>query len=412
MKTTWLALPVAVLSILAAAAIPAAADPAEQKPKVPVALAENGRGIPDIYIVGVKEGADLDAVLTRAKINETRVTATALRSFSAKLSKHQIEALQDDSSVELILQDQHTLSPSSVDGYTPTDQPGPGWALDRINQAALPGDGNYTTTATGAGITAYVIDGGIDVTHPDFEGRASEGMSTISAPMTATCANYQHGTGVAGMLGGAEFGVAKKVTLVSLRISPCDSGASFTDILSATNWLLGHGQKPAVVNLSSNANATGTFEDQIAAGWMRGVFNNLAESGFFITNSTSNRQMDACLGWPADAAGVMAVAHTDADDHAADTSDWGGCIQLYAPGHLVPMPKIGGGFVIGKGSSFAAPMVAGVGALYKATYGDASYTVIADWIKDKSTKNVVLPKLNGNVGAQPTVNRLLNTGGL
>ena len=122
--------------------------------------------------------------------------------------------------------------------------------------------------------------------------------------------------------------------------------------------------------------------------------------------------MDACLGWPADAAGVMAVAHTDADDHAADTSDWGGCIQLYAPGHLVPMPKIGGGFVIGKGSSFAAPMVAGVGALYKATYGDARYTVIADWIKDKSTKNVVLPKLNGNVGAQPTVNRLLNTGGL
>ncbi|MFF2550034.1 S8 family serine peptidase [Nocardia sp. NPDC058058] len=412
MKKTWLALPVALLTVLAAAAIPAAADPAAQQPKVPVALAENGRGIPDIYIVGVKEGANLDAVLANAKIKETRVKATALRSFSAKLSKRQIEALQDDSSVELILQDQRTLKHSGVDVYTPTDQPGPGWALDRINQAALPGDGNYTTTATGAGVTAYVIDGGIDVNHPDFEGRASEGMSTVSTPMTATCGNYQHGTGVAGMLGGAKFGVAKKVTLVSLRISPCDASASYTDILSATNWLLGHGQKPAVVNMSANADGTGSFQDQIAAAWMRGVFNNLAESGFFITNSTSNRQMDACLGWPADAAGVVAVAHTDEADHAADTSDWGGCIQLYAPGHLVPMPKVGGGYVIGKGSSFAAPMVAGVGALYKATYGDARYTVIADWIKDKSTKNVVLPKLNGNVGAQPTVNRLLNTGGL
>ncbi|MFD7848241.1 S8 family serine peptidase [Nocardia sp. NPDC059764] len=128
--------------------------------------------------------------------------------------------------------------------------------------------------------------------------------------------------------------------------------------------------------------------------------------------SRAGRNADACLGSPADAAGVVAVAHTDSEDRAAQSSDWGPCVQLYAPGREIeiPFPAIGGGFVKASGSSFAAPMVAGVGALYKSTYGDTYWQTISNWIKDKSTLDVVQPKPKPN--ATPTINRLLITGGL
>ncbi|MGW2661909.1 S8 family serine peptidase [Nocardia tengchongensis] len=412
MKKTWLALLVAVLSIPAAGGIPAGAEPSDPTPTISVDRAQPGRGIPDVYVVSVKEGANIDDVLSQAKIKETRVKSAGLRSFAAKLSKHQVEALQGNSAVEMILEDRVVATTSSIDGYTPTNEPGPGWAADRINQAALPLDGSYTTTATGAGVTAYVIDGGIDVNHPDFEGRASEGMSLIGTAPTLDCGGYQHGTGVAGVLGGAKFGVAKKVKLVSVRITRCDGTADLSSILNASDWVQAHHQKPAVVNMSFNVNGTGSWIENVQATYLRGVFNALANSGLFIANSTSNRDADACLGSPADAAGVVAVAHTDIDDRAAQSSDWGPCIQLYAPGRDIPFPAIGGGFVKSSGSSFAAPMVAGVGALYKSTYGDANWQTITNWIKDKSTKNVVQPKLNPNPNATPTINRLLNTGGL
>ncbi|QLY28090.1 S8 family serine peptidase [Nocardia huaxiensis] len=415
MKKTWLALPLAALSILAAAAVPAAADPAEAKPKVSVGRAENGRAIKDIYVVAVKDGVDIDKVLSNAKIKETKVVSPGLNSFSAKLSKHQVEALQEDSGVEVILEDRWIVTSSATgmeNWHLPADEPAPGWAADRINQAALPLDNSYTTTATGAGVTAYVIDGGIDITHPDFGGRASEGITDIiTEPQTAACGGFQHGTGVAGVLGGTKYGVAKQAKLVSLRITGCDGRSTMTNVHKALNWVLGHAQKPAVVNLSFNVDGPGNIFDQWESLVLRGLVNNLAENGMFITNSTSNRGNDACLAYPAEAAGVVAVAHTDKNDHAADSSDWGPCIQLYAPGEWVPMPMAGGGFAIGRGSSFAAPMVSGVGALYKSTYGDAHHTVITNWIKDKSTKDVVLPKLNGNATPN-TVNRLLNTGGL
>ncbi|MFE5285761.1 S8 family serine peptidase [Nocardia sp. NPDC056611] len=417
MKKTWLALLVAVLSIPAAGGIPAGAEPAAPAPTISVDRAQPGRGIPDVYVVSVKQGANIDDVLSQAKIKETRVKSAALRSFAAKLTKPQVEALQRNSSVEMILEDRVVTSTSSIEGYTPTDEPGPGWATDRINQAALPLDGSYTTNATGAGVTAYVIDGGIDVNHPDFEGRASEGTSLVDTAPTPNCGGYQHGTGVAGVLGGAKFGVAKKVKLVSVRTTGCDGGASLSTVLAAAAWVGANHQKPAVVNVSFNINGTGSLEDIATATILRGVFNALsADLGLFIANSTSNRNLDACMGAPADAAGVVAVAHTDIDDRAADSADWGPCIQLYAPGRNVPFPAIGSGFVKSSGSSFAAPMVAGVGALYKSAYGDAPSQTVTNWIKDKSTKDVVKPKLNPypnpNVIPTPTVNRLLNTGGL
>ncbi|WP_169815429.1 S8 family serine peptidase [Nocardia yamanashiensis] len=402
-------LPVVALSVLAASALPAAAAPPDPKPLVEIQRAPASDKVtprPGEYIVIVKSGESVDDVLADANVKPDNRWTPMLNGFGTKLTPNRVEALQRDSRVESIIENAAVSTKDTPSAKALTASAAPdNWALDRINQANLPLDGVVQVNSTGAGVRVYVIDDGIDLSHPDFGGRASNGSDHVGGTTTPAC--FEHGTEVAGVIGGTRYGVAKQAQLVSVRVGDCAGQVGLIQFLNGVNWVRTNHQSPAVANISSN------FEywvAQLAGAALRQAVNSLADSGVFVAVSAGNDHDDACHHPPADAAGGFAVAHTDfTDSRDVQYANYGTCVQMYAPGDVVDVPIPGGNYGRDSGSSFAAPLAAGVAALYKATYGDASWQTIRDWLIDKSTKNVVQ---NNNTGSYPTPNRLLNTGGL
>jgi subtilisin family serine protease len=380
-KKSSFMLPVAALALVAATALPASAEPAH---RVDVKYAPTEIARPGEYLVELKDDASQDDVLSRARVKDTM-------------------ARRSDAWVMQIVQNAAVRGASSASAVAPSVRTNPGWALDRIDQAALPLDGTFTANSTGAGVNAYILDNGFDTGHPDFGGRASTVYDSIGGTITPGC--LDHGTGVAGALGGARHGVAEQVNLLSVRFVNCADSLDFLKFLDAVNWVSGNHQKPAVANISSNFNNSLV---SYLSGILRSAVNGLANSGVFVTASAGNDNADACTQPPADALGAFTVGATDSTDTRSAFSNWGTCVEIYAPGSNIDMPQAGGGYMQNSGTSFAAPLVAGVAALYKATYGDAPSTTIGTWLTDNATPGVV----NGNNTPGPTPNLLLNTGGL
>ncbi|ROO85844.1 subtilase family protein [Actinocorallia herbida] len=398
MRKPRFVLPVLALALIAATAGPASAEPA---PRIEVRHAPAEAARTGEYLVALADGASPDSVLARARVTRTTSRwSAALNGFAAPLSARQLDRLRRDARVLHIVEDAVVsgMSGASSAGV----QPNPGWALDRIDQAVLPLDGSFTTASTGAGVNAYVIDTGIDTAHPDFGGRASVAYDNVGDGYNGQDCDG-HGTRVAGALGGAQYGVAKAVNLFSVRFSDCNDDFTLGQYTGALDWVAAHHQKPAVANISTNWSPAMAY---LMGSYLRLVANGLADSGVFVTASAGNDNIDACQAPPADAAGAFAVAASDATDARASFSNWGSCVDLYAPGVAVDLPTIGGGHAAASGTSFAAPLAAGVAALYKATYGDTSYSTIRTWLLAHATSGVI----SGNTS--PTPNLLLSTGGL
>ncbi|NNH75068.1 S8 family serine peptidase [Nocardia uniformis] len=146
---------------------------------------------------------------------------------------------------------------------------------------------------------------------------------------------------------------------------------------------------------------------------MKTATNNLAAAGAFVAVSAGNKDANACQHPPANAAGAMTTAASTSTDTRWSGSNWGGCVEIYAPGKDLYLPDHPSGYRPGSGTSFASPHVAGVAALYKATHGDVGYTVIQDWMR----ANAAVGKISDNKSPDPalngvTPNLLLTTGGL
>lgn len=262
-----------------------------------------------------------------------------------------------------------------------TTQSNPDWGLDRIDQRNLPLDSAYSYLQTGSGTTAYIVDTGILSTHQQFSGLVLSGYTAISdGNGTSDC--HGHGTHVAGTVGGSTYGVAKNVSLVPIRILGCDGSGASSNVIAGLDWILKNGKKPAVVNMSLGGEANTSLDSAVE---------NLFNNGYVMVVAAGNSNTDACSSSPARVSEAITVAATDNTDTRASYSNYGSCVDIFAPGSQINSSWIGSNTAtkVLNGTSMATPHVVGVVAEMLQSTPTATPQTISTNLLNQASSNVV-----------------------
>jgi aqualysin 1 len=313
--------------------------------------------IPGSYIVvfkpGVADAPGLARQLALGNGGTLRFTYTAaLKGFAADLPEQALQALRRNPNVESIEADQR------VELYGEGSQPAPPapWGLNRIDQRKLPMDASYSWGTTGKGVNVYILDTGIRTTHVEFEGRAVGAYSSVKGK-SSTDDCHGHGTHVAGTVAGKTYGVAKDAKLYAVRVLDCDGTGAYSGVIAGIDWVTRNRQLPAVANMSLGGGKSQVLNDALAASVRAGVTYAVA---------AGNSSYDACRYSPASAPEALTVGATTRGDEQAFYSNWGTCVDLYAPGDSITSAwnTSDDASAIKRGTSMASPHVAGAAALY------------------------------------------------
>ena len=346
--------------------------------EAPMLSTQSANAIPDEYIVVFKEDvADANGranALAQEHGASVRFTyAAAFKGFAARMSPQAAEAIMNNPNVLSVESDQ-TVSLAGI-------QTGAPWGLDRIDQASLPADGVYNYPNTGAGVNVYILDSGIRRTHTQFTGRVVPAYSVFNdgyGPDGCTA----HGTHVAGIVGGTTWGVAKGATLHSVRVTDCAGTVTTSSLIAGVDWVTANRARPAVANMSLSS---------IASSALNLAVTNSINSGVTYVVSSGNTNSDACNYSPANLSQAIAVGAIAGLDARANFSNFGPCVDLYAPGYNIYSATNTGdsAYLLLSGTSQASAFVAGAAAMYLASNPTASPAEVSQALTSGATSGVV-----------------------
>ena len=290
-----------------------------------------------------------------------------------------VDYVEQDSMVQLIV-------PLSTSQEAPT----PSWGLDRIDQYFLPLDTTYNYSNDGSGVTAYVIDTGIYIGHAEFNGRATLGANFVNDGNSSDCNG--HGTHVAATIGGTQYGVAKNVKLVAVRVLNCSGSGTTAGVIAGIDWVTTTKKNadltfpsvahPSVANMSLGGGISSSLDTAV---------NNSINSGITYAIAAGNSGRDACNFSPARVSAALTIGATDKTDTRPTWSNYGKCLDLFSPGVGITSAWIGSNTATNtiSGTSMATPHVAGVVALKLQQNPSATPSVVASELINKTTKDVV-----------------------
>ena len=347
---------------------------------------EAGRG----YIVVLDDAvADPGAVAAdharRYGAEVIHVYTHALKGYAAVFSEAGVTSVESDPQVRRVEADQ-SVSVSTI-------QTGAPWGLDRIDQPLLPLDEEFNYRGTGAGITAYVIDTGIRTTHHEFaavggRSRARVGFDAVTDDRHGQDC-HGHGTHVAGIIGGRTYGVAKKVDLVAVRVLDCNGSGSTSGVIAGVDWVTADhaADAPAVANMSLGGAASTTLDNAVK----RSVADGVAYAVAAGNGNVAGVAQDACGYSPARVPEAMTVGGSDRTDRKAPFSNYGDCLDWFAPGVGIESAWADGDATTRSlsGTSMASPHTAGVAALYLEGAPLATPKVLRDAVFALTSRGVV-----------------------
>jgi subtilisin family serine protease len=326
-------------------------------------------------IVQLKPGSDALAEARRAVGSDGRVShvfRSVLQGFSAELSDHAIAALQRNPQVALIEPD-GVMTAAEV-------QTGAPWGLDRIDQRALPLSGTYDFPAvTGTDVAVYIVDTGVAPTADLDQRRTGYDVITPGGDGTGDCNG--HGTHVAGTVAGTTYGVAKSATIVPVRVLDCAGSGTWSGIIAGLDWVVtDHSTGPAVANMSLAGGASSSVDAAVQR---------VIADGVTVAVAAGNSNVNACNTSPARVSGALTVGATDNTDRRASFSNYGSCLDLFAPGVNVPSDWLAGGTKTISGTSMATPHVAGAAAVLLSKTSTTAPAAVATSIIGNATTGVV-----------------------
>jgi subtilisin family serine protease len=377
--------PLAVLATSIVAAAMAAAlsgTAAAQAPEGQILAAGSAQVVPNSYVVVFKDTVAAGAVTAKAgelsgKYGGTtgHIYRNALRGFEVSLPERAAKRLAADPAVAY-------MQRNGIYTIAGTQSPTPSWGLDRIDQRNLPLNNSYTYPTTAGGVKAYIIDTGIRFSHTDFGGRAISGVDEIDGG-TADDGNG-HGTHVAANVGGTGFGVAKGVTLVAVRVLNASGSGTTAQVAAGIDWVTGDHQagQPAVANMSLGGGIDTTLDNAVS--------NSIAD-GVTYAIAAGNSNANACNSSPARVPAAITVGATTQTDARASFSNFGTCLDIFAPGQDITSAWNTSDTATNtiSGTSMATPHVTGAAALVLAQNPSFTPQQIRDFLVNNATNGLV-----------------------
>lgn len=300
------------------------------------------------------------------KVLNAAVIEVPANAVAGLLRNPRVLSIEADSSV--------TVEPVS------STQTGATWGIDRIDQRSLPLNGTFSSPSTANNVSIYVVDTGIDASHPEFTGRVASGFDSFGSGDGRTDCN-SHGTHVAGIAAGSVYGVAKAARLVPVRVLACDGSGSISGVIAGLEWIAStrsSGER-SVVNMSLGGGASSSLDSAVAS---------LINTGVTVVVAAGNSNVDACTSSPARTAPAITVGSTTSTDSRSSFSNFGTCVDLFAPGSGITAAVPGGGTAVLSGTSMAAPHVAGIAAV-ALSIRLMSTSEMSAYLADSGTKGVV-----------------------